>query len=306
LNYGGTEQTITAQTVAQKILSALEGACLSFELLAAALFGSVARGEARFDSDVDLLVIGRGIPLPRHRRSREIVQIKHLLPGQPLDILLMTADEARSNFDNHNPLFLDIAEDGIVLLDGAGMLSDAMRATRRYVRERGIGREEAGWRFPVVRGAPTYLSKVSNLDFAQAMLKDAARDHEIAQRLSESAYYDKAVYHFQQAVEKSVKAILIALGVFRKTHLAGAALRGLCGSDRVPAEWRDRLVQVADYSEELEPDLSLSRYPGIVNDALWFPADEYRVEDARSAASKSAETLQIAGVFVREWFSEIG
>jgi len=35
----------------------------------------------------------------------------------PLDILLLTPEEVISNFKNHNPLFLDIAEEGIIILD---------------------------------------------------------------------------------------------------------------------------------------------------------------------------------------------
>jgi HEPN domain-containing protein len=178
-----------------------------------------------------------------------------------------------------------------------------MEETRRYIRERKIERYADGWRFPVVRGMPSYLSSVSNKDFAFAMLKDADRDHRIGRQLEETGYFDKAVYHFQQAVEKSIKAVLVCLGVFRRTHLVGAALKEACGEIRVPGEWSERLLLIAAHSEALEPDVSLSRYPGIVNDALWLPAEEYDIEDARAARTKSAETFEIAQSFVRQWFS---
>jgi hypothetical protein len=47
---------------------------------------------------------------------------------------------------------------------------------------------------------------------------------------------------------------------------------------------------------------SLSRYPAIVDGALWLPADEYELSDAKSAEIRSAETLEIADKFVQEWF----
>lgn len=200
-------------------------------------------------------------------------------------------------------MFLDIAEDGIILLDRDGMLRKVMEETRSYVRERRIERTEGGWRFPVTRGTPTYLSKVTNFDFARAMLDDAARDHRIGQLLFQGGFFDKAVYHFQQTAEKAVKFVLIALGVFRRTHLVGAVLRSICEEGRAPEEWRARLLGVADNSEELESDLSLSRYPAIVNDARWLPADEHLAEHARGAEIKSAQTLEVAEAFVRDCFS---
>jgi hypothetical protein len=35
----------------------------------------------------------------------------------PLDLLLLTKGEVISNFENHNPLFLDIAAEGVVIFD---------------------------------------------------------------------------------------------------------------------------------------------------------------------------------------------
>jgi HEPN domain-containing protein/predicted nucleotidyltransferase len=283
------------------VAAVLEVAKLSFRLTGAILFGSTARDEATAGSDVDLLAVAEELPPKCHRRARQIGEIKQLFPGVPLDVLLLTPDEVRSNFANHNPLFLDIAEDGTLLLDN-GTLSEAMRETRQYVRARGIIRTPQGWRFPVERGAPTYLSKVSNRDFAFGMLKDAEPDLEIGRRLLEEKYYDKAVYHFQQTAEKGVKGALIALGVLQKTHFVGAVLRQTATEERVPEQWRPRLAEAASLSEELEPDMSLSRYPGIIDDTLWLPSEEYTDEDARAAALKAARALTIVQDFVQDWF----
>lgn len=290
--------------MAIRIQEALETATLSFVLTGAVLFGSSATGRAAAHSDVDLLVVGRGLPVKRQRRCREIVEVKRLLPGVPLDVLLLTPEEVESNFRNHNPLFLDIAEDGVVLLDREGMLARAIEATRGYVRERGIVRTDQGWRFPVQAGVPTLLSRVSNRDFAWGMLRDAQRDRRIGERLLEDGFYDKGVYHFQQAVEKAVKAILIGLGIFQKTHLVGAILGQVALEEkRVPVLWRDPLLEAARISEELEPEVGLSRYPGVINDALWLPSEEYGRDDAEAAGAKAAKALAVAEGFVKDWFA---
>lgn len=78
---------------------------------------------------------------------------------------------------------------------------------------------------------------------------------------------NRAVSHFQQAVEKAVKAVLTGLGIFQKTHLVGAVLREVTlGEKRVPAQWKDPLLEAARLSEELEPEVSLTRCPGIIDD----------------------------------------
>lgn len=59
------------------------------------LFGSRARGEAREDSDVDLLVVEREDFGPQRSRLREIQRISRALYSFriPTDILLYSADE---------------------------------------------------------------------------------------------------------------------------------------------------------------------------------------------------------------------
>jgi len=125
----------------------------------------------------------------------------------------------------------------------------------------------------------------------------------IGKRLTEIGYYDKAVYHFQQSIEKSIKSVLIAMGVFQKTHLIGAILRKVITErDDIP-KWKKELIEIAEISESIEPEMSLSRYPGIIRDSLWLPFEEYSKEDADGAMAKAEKTLSIAVIFVEDWFS---
>ena len=275
---------------------------LPFSVIAMVAFGSRVKENYTEDSDMDLLVVASGIPPKRHRRGEEIVSLKKLLPLMPLDILLLTKEETLSNFINHNPLFLDIATEGIILLDTDEFLVNIIEETRNYLKKSKIQKVEDGWIFPVKAGVPTFLSKVSNEDFSKAMLKDGERDLEIGKKLKDEIYFDKSVYHFQQAVEKFIKAIMIAMGIFKKTHFVGEELRQLIDKGDIPEHWKEQLLDAAQISESIEPEVSLSRYPGISEDALWLPYEEYEEPDAAKAMQKAEKVLLIAKNFVTQWF----
>jgi len=264
------------------------------------------KGTATASSDVDLLVVCHGLDPKRHRRGKESAEIKQQLPAVPLDLLLLTPQEVESNFHNHNPLFLDMAAEGVVLIDAQGWLESLLAETRDYVQRRGIKKTENGWIFPVERGVPTYLSQVSDKDFSLAMLRDGERDYLISLCLIDAGYYDKAVYHCQQAVEKCVKAMLIAMGIFHKTHFVGEILRATVSEPIVPAEWHEEIRTLADISASLEPEVNLSRYPGILQDHLWLPFDEYENQDAIQAKEQAAHVVATAKRFVEAWFSGSG
>jgi len=142
----------------KKIGTALEKTELTFDITGVVGFGSRAKGKATSDSDIDVLVIAEGINPKRHRRWKEITRIKHYLKGLPVDILLLTQQETNSNFRNHNPLFLDIAEDGVIMIDKDKFLESWVEETKEYIKRKGIKKLREGWLFPVERGVPTYLS----------------------------------------------------------------------------------------------------------------------------------------------------
>ncbi|HET56733.1 MAG TPA: HEPN domain-containing protein [Ignavibacteria bacterium] len=279
---------------------------LPFIVMGIVAFGSRAKEDYRQDSDTDLLVVASGIAAKRQRRGREIAILKKLLPSMSLDILLLTKKETISNFRNHNPLFLDIATEGIIILDSDGFLANIIEETQNYLKNSEIQKIKDGWAFPAKAGMPMFLSKVSNEDFSKAMLKDGARDLEISKKLRDEAYFDKAVYHSQQAVEKFIKAILIAMGVFKKTHFIGEELIALIDKGEVPSQWKEQLLEAAQLSEEIEPHVSLSRYPGISNDALWLPYEEYEEIDAANALKKAEQVQLTTNNFIGEWFGYKG
>ncbi len=288
----------------KKISENISRAKLPFDIIGIAAFGSRVKDNYTEDSDMDLLVTASGLPLKRHRRGTESANLKRILPIIPLDILLLTKEETISNFRNHNPLFLDIATEGIVLLDSNNFLTNIIAETQNYLRNSKIQKIEGGWVFPVKPSVPTFLSKISNLDFSNAMFKDGERDFEIGKTLRDSGYFDKSVYHFQQAIEKYIKAVLIAKGVFKKTHFIGNELRLLIERGDFEEKWKDQLLDAAQISEEIEPEVSLSRYPGISGDELWLPYEEYEDTDAAAALHKAEKVKSVSAAFITGWFAK--
>jgi HEPN domain-containing protein/predicted nucleotidyltransferase len=286
------------------IKSALEANRFPFTVSGAVLFGSQTNDSHTQDSDIDLLVVAENINPRIHRRKKEMMALKRSLPGKPLDLLLLSPKEVISNFTNHNPLFLDIAEDGIIIKDKGNFLSDLIKKTREYIQVKGIKRIKNGWQFPVAYRTATPLSSVSNKDFAEAMLKDGDRDFSIGKNLLRDEFFDKSVYHFQQSVEKCIKSVLIAFGTFQKTHFVGEVLVEVIRDQSLPDEWKQKLTEIAELSEELEPDVSLSRYPGIINNMLWMPCDEYGLQEAEESLKKAELVLNAARDFKKYWFSE--
>jgi len=84
------------------------------------------------------------------------------------------------------------------------------------------------------------------------MLKDGERDFKIGEGLIKDGFYDKAVYHFQQSAEKAIKSILIAMGVFQKTHFIGEILQKIVSERDISEKWKTDLIGIASISGEEE------------------------------------------------------
>jgi len=77
------------------------------------LFGSHARGDAKPDSDVDLMVIMPRDGKERHQRAAEIHLKCH--PGFPIDVLVRTQEEFNERLGMRDWFMREIAREGKVL-----------------------------------------------------------------------------------------------------------------------------------------------------------------------------------------------
>lgn len=101
------------------------------------LFGSWARGEAAAASDFDILLIARN-PKLRDRLVRTLRS-----SNIPADVHWFTPDEAERLLP-YSSILLDALQEGVVLLDEAG-ISGLLRRAKELGR-RGVGRVAGGWR----------------------------------------------------------------------------------------------------------------------------------------------------------------
>jgi hypothetical protein len=121
---------------------------LAADLVAIALFGSVARGQAGPDSDVDLYVVTRAPisvlcdrRLDRVRRVREGAEAE-ALQQQGYRPRPMPIYHSIEQLIAHPWILLDIAHHGIVLYDPESVLARELDAIRRRLRELGSRRVE--------------------------------------------------------------------------------------------------------------------------------------------------------------------
>jgi predicted nucleotidyltransferase len=153
---GDTRRPALPQDTPPPLRAAVEAAVqawsdlLGARLVSLVLFGSVARGDARESSDIDLLVIAEDLPRSLAERRRplrqawERVKTERGLPPVEWNLVAKTPVEAAY----HSPLYLDIVEDGILLVDRGGFFQrvlDAMRARMQALGSRRVYLPDGSW-----------------------------------------------------------------------------------------------------------------------------------------------------------------
>lgn len=105
-------------------------------LISLAVFGSMGRGTARPDSDVDILLIVEGLSHWRMERVDEFKPIESALNGVVLSPVLKTQEE----INNGSPLLLDMVEDAVILYDREYFLQNALNSLRENLARLGAKR----------------------------------------------------------------------------------------------------------------------------------------------------------------------
>jgi len=274
------------------------------DVLGIVVFGSFARDEPWHD--VDVLVVVEKDPVSPVEHDEQVAALSQAVAWPPaVDILLYSQSDFRLNLAHHTPLFLDIAFDGQVLYD-AGEIASSLEATRAEVMDRSIQRTPTGgWRFPVKHRVATPLSATTNQERTQSWLNEAAEDISSAETLLREAHYARCIYLCQQAVEKSVKAVLVCFGIFEHIHYVAKLLRSELGWQPI-GQWEGHLETLAAASARLEPEVARSRYPGERHGKLWEPAKGYGEPQAITALADARESLRIARDFGALWFNPSG
>ena len=124
---------------------------LGANLVSVALFGSVARGEATPNSDIDLLLVCVDLPKGMFKRHALLEPVREQLQsdleglwkqGAYVDFteLIYTKDEA----NGFHWVYLDMLEDVVLLYDDGGFLHGVFERLRERLSELGAQRKRLG------------------------------------------------------------------------------------------------------------------------------------------------------------------
>ena len=129
-----------AWQTAQRVCGALRDG-LGDRLVAVALFGSHARGDAHAGSDLDVLVIADGLPDDLRQQRRMVYD---LLPDD-LEMSVQLVVYSRERFLTSFPSFyLDLGLDAKVVHDTGGFLAERLERIRAITQEAHLARERLG------------------------------------------------------------------------------------------------------------------------------------------------------------------
>jgi len=138
------------QALAARYVELLRGA-LGENLVSAILFGSVARGEAGPDSDIDLLIVGEEFPPGRFSRLRLLEEADSKfepelgrLRSQGLHPRLARLLKTRAEAARLVPLYLDLTEDARLLYDRDGSFQSVLKRLRASLQRLGAERRVRG------------------------------------------------------------------------------------------------------------------------------------------------------------------
>jgi len=129
--YRGTVRRLT------ELLSARFGE----KLVSIVVFGSVARGVAKRDSDIDVLLVCEDFEKSMHRTDKLVDVILQLWSEEkkPLDEQVwiqfhpLRPEEAEKN----RPIYLDMIEDGVIIYDRNGFMENVLKRLEKRLQELG-------------------------------------------------------------------------------------------------------------------------------------------------------------------------
>ena len=131
-----------------ELLDKLKIAC-GDNLISLILYGSIARGDFRKDSDIDLLLIFEKLPKEKFLRQDYFIDVEKGISFTELyekgyfpafSPILKTKKEA--NF--LSPLYLDMVDDAIILFDKDSFFQNILKKLRERLKEMGAVKKRIG------------------------------------------------------------------------------------------------------------------------------------------------------------------
>lgn len=124
---------------------------LGEDLTSVVLFGSVARGEAGPQSDIDLLVVARELPAGAFRRRDVLRPVRDLLLpdlealwDKDIYVDFSEAIKTEGEAARTHLLYLDMIEEAVLLYDRKGFFADVLAGLRRRLHALGARKVREG------------------------------------------------------------------------------------------------------------------------------------------------------------------
>ena len=134
------------RTVVRELLRVLIG-LYGDNLVSLVVYGSVARGSARRDSDLDVLVVFEELPRSRFERVRifetaedRVQPLLDELMSRGYAIALSPIIKTRDEASRFTPLYLDMTEDAVIVYDKGRFFEGVLNRLIERLRELGARR----------------------------------------------------------------------------------------------------------------------------------------------------------------------
>jgi HEPN domain-containing protein/predicted nucleotidyltransferase len=271
---------------------------LGDRLITIALFGSVARKEATPFSDIDLLLIIKGLPRGRFARMDLLEPVNDEIDPNLEKLreenifsdfcpVLKTPEEAKKP----TPLYLDMVEDLQILYDRGNFFSDILNRLKDSLKKLGARPTKAGNFSPLGIETRLYARRnvrdMTNLEIAWSYLKQCKEIYKEAESFRRRGVWHLAVRRSQEAVEMALKGALRYVGIeVPGIHDVGILLR------RHKGKFPDNFGQEVDHFSSISRRLRKERETSFYGDEeSGTPSDELYIEEDAEIALKDAALI---------------